>query len=132
VPPEDPEERLIEIALDPWIGYARSTLWFCGLVYIVLGLALGPLMGLPMLSDPDTRTMGIVLTLVYTVVCLVFCGGFGVFNLAAASGLGRGKKWAWIAAVAIGGIYAPSACCLFGVVLLYGMLNDKTRRLFLG
>ncbi|MEQ1568711.1 MAG: hypothetical protein ABMA64_23940 [Myxococcota bacterium] len=129
--PTDPEERAIEIALDPWVGYARTTLWFCGLVYLALGVALGPLMGLPFLSDPEQRTLGIVMTIVYTAVSLVLGVGMGVLNLAAASGLGRGKKWAWFVSVGLGALYLPTGCCLFGLVLMFAMLKDKTRKLFL-
>jgi len=131
VPPTDPEERAIEIALDAWVGYCRTVLWFCGLVYIALGLTLGPLAGLPLLGDPNNRTMGIVLTVVYTLASLVVGGGLGLVNVIAASALGRGKKWGWYLTVALGALYLPSACCLFGAVLLYGTLNDKTRKLFL-
>jgi hypothetical protein len=132
VTPEDPEERLIEIALDAWVGRARSALWFCGLVSVALGVTVGPLMALPMVTDPATRTVGgIVWTAGVGLSALVAGLGNGLLDLAAASGLGRGKRWAWYLAVALGALYLPGICCVFGVVLLYGMLNEKSRKLFL-
>jgi hypothetical protein len=133
VPPTDPEERLIEIALDPWVGYARMALWFCGVVYFLFGLTLGPLMAMPFLMDPTLpENMGVILAVVFTVVTLVICGGFGLLNFVAAAGLGRGARWGWILALVVGAIYLPSACVPFGAVIMYGMLNDRTRKLFNG
>jgi hypothetical protein len=132
VPPTDPEERLIEIALDPWVGWSRTALWFCGVVYVLFGLTLGPLMAAPFMLDPTMpEGLGVGLAVVMTVISLVICGGFGLLNFVAAAGLGRGAKWGWILAVVVGAIYLPSGCFPFGGIILYGMLNDRTRKLFL-
>jgi hypothetical protein len=132
-PPSDPEERLIEIALDSWVNYARWILWFCGIVYIMLGLGLGPISTAGMITDPDMpRGMAIAIFVGSSLFSLVICGSIGVVNLVTSSGLGRGSKWAWYVALVLGALYLPSGCCLFGAVLLYAMINEKTRRLFLG
>lgn len=130
-PPSDPEERLIEIALDPWVNRARWILWFCGIVYLLLGLVTGPITA-GLVTDPEMpQWLSIVILLGCTLFTFAICGGIGLLNLATANGLGRGSKWAWYAALVIGGLYLPSGCCLFGGVLMAAMLNDKTRRLFL-
>jgi hypothetical protein len=132
IPPDDPEERLIEIALDPWVNYTRYALWFCGAIYFLFGLGLGPLMSAPFLLDPTIpENMGMIMAVVFTLVTLVICGGFALLNFIAAAGLARGAKWGWILAVVVGAIYLPSACVPFGAVILYGMLNDRTRKLFM-
>lgn len=131
--PTDPEERLIEIALDAWVNRARWILWFCGVVYLFLGLALGPLATARLITDPSMpKWMSILILLGATLLTFVICGSIGALNLAAANGLGRGSKWAWYATLILGGLYLPSGCCLFGAVLMAAMLNDKTRTLFLG
>lgn len=61
---------------------------------------------------------------------LVLCGGTGVFNFVAAWALGRGKRWGWISSVILGGIYAPSGCFPFGGLILYGLLQDKVRKIY--
>src|SRR5688572_4224084 len=133
VPPADPEERLIEIALDPWVNYSRYTLWFCGVAYVLLGIGLGPLMAAPLFLDPSIpEGMGTGLAIGFTLFSLVLCGGFGLVNFVAASGLGRGAKWGWILSLVLGAIYLPTACLPFGGVLMFGMLNDRTRKLFMG
>jgi hypothetical protein len=132
-PPEDPEERLIEIALDASTSRTRSVLWFCGVVYVLIGILLGPLMSTPITRDPAlSSTARVAILAGMTLVSCTTGVGFGVFNLVTAAGLGRGAKWAWFASVIIGAIYAPSCCLPFGAVVLHGMLNEKTRRLFLG
>lgn len=130
--PSDPEERLIEIALDPWVNYSRWVLWFCGIVYLFLGVVTGPLYGIALMDDPNvSSTFAIGMAVGLGLVFLIVCGGVGLVNLLVAIGLGRGAKWAWYGAVVLGGLYMPSLCCLFGGLLLYGMLNDRTRSLFL-
>lgn len=131
-PPTDPEERLIEIALDNWVNYSRWVLWLCGIANLFVGVVTGPLYGIAVMDDPTvSSTWAIVGSVITGLVALVFCGGFGLVNLIVAGGLGRGAKWSWYATLVLGAIYLPS-CCLFSLVLMYGMLNDKTRRLFLG
>lgn len=133
VPPSDPEERMIEILLDPWVTWSRYTLWFCGVAYFLIGLTFGPLMAAPFLLDPNMpEGLGIGMAVVFGLFTLVICGGFGLMNFVAASGLGRGAKWGWILTLVVGAIYLPSGCFPFGGILMYGMLNDRTRKLFTG
>ena len=130
--PSDPEDRLNDIALDSWVNGARWILWFSGMVWLLLGIGSGPLATFRLLTDPSTPTwMSVVILLGSTLIAFLFFGSIGIFNLATASGLGRGSKWAWYATLILGGLYLPTGCCLFGAALLAAMLNDKTRKLFL-
>ena len=51
----------------------------------------------------------------------------GVGNFVIARGLSQRKKWAWIAGVVVGCIYAPSGCVPFGVVVLYALLRTGVK-----
>ena len=110
------------------------SLIFTGVCYVllgaVMGFMLGPIMGLE--QRPGAPPMPDAFLTVMGVVMFVMCAGFGAANFVAAWGLARGAKWAWFVTVIVGGIYAPSGCLPFGVVLLYGMLNERTRKTFLG
>lgn len=129
VPPDDPEERGIEILLDPWIQYARWGLWFGGAWNLLMGLALGPLSSLSFWSDPDGQVFALVMTVVLTVVTLAIFGVFGAACVVAANGIGRGSRWAWYLGVGLGVLYLPG-CWPLGGVVLFGLLKDKTRKLF--
>jgi uncharacterized membrane protein (DUF2068 family) len=128
----DTFDREIELASDPWLGWARTVLNLGGAFYLLMALGLGPLMSLQLWVDPNIpQGVAIGLTLVFYLMALVMCGGFAALQFAAASGLAGGRKWAWIAGLVVGAIYLPSCTCLpFGAVILFGLLNEKTRRLF--
>lgn len=131
-PPTDPEERLIEIALDSWVNYSRWILWLCGIIYLLLGLAMGPIATAGIVTDPTMpQWLSILILVGSTLFTFLICGTIGIINLAAANGLGRGSKWSWYVTLILGGLYLPICCGLFGAILLYAMLNDKTRKLFL-
>ena len=121
-------------APDPWVFYSRMTLIFTGVCYLLLGGVMGMFMPAIMKLDqqPGDQEIPETFNLVFGVIMFVMCAGFAFLNFVAAWGLGRQAKWAWFMAVILGGLYAPSACLPFGVVLLYGMLNDRTRKSFLG
>jgi hypothetical protein len=130
---ETEDDRLDQIALDRGVRLTRVALWFVGACYALLGVIGGPLMGMATMADPTldpdvAQIMGGVMMGVMLVMGL----GFGLVNFVAAWGLGGGGKWAWILTIILGAIYAPSACLPFGAVMLWGMLNDDTRKLFLG
>lgn len=128
----DTFDRELELATDPWLGWARTVLSLGGFAYLLFALFLGPLMSLQLWLDPNVdTTMAVVFTVVFTVISIVVCGPLSLVQFAASSGLGNGRKWAWFAGLAVGLLYLPSCTCFpFGAVILYGLLNEKTRRLF--
>ena len=116
---------------DPWRNYVPWTLYLCGALYALLGVGSGlMLLGLGGAAALDDVGSGIIVW-VNAVFLFVLCAGVAALNLAVGWGFGRGRRWAWFGAVIFGGIYAPSICLPFGAVLLYGCLNDRTRRAFL-
>lgn len=115
----------------PWIRYSRWILWFCGAMYVLLGIGMGVFMPLGFMADPTIDDdAGVVMGGCFGVFAFGFSAAFGALNFAAASGLARRQKWAWIATIVLGGIYAPSICLPFGGALLYGMLQDDVRKAF--
>jgi hypothetical protein len=117
---------------DPWVGHCRLILFFTGACYVFLGLALGALFAFtPVLAesggDPPPPAFGWFMG----AVMALFCSGFGAMNFVAAWGLGRGEKWGWVIGLILGAMYAPSICLPIGALLLYGLLNERTRRRFL-
>lgn len=130
--PIDPEERLIEIALDAGTGRARSVLWLCGVVNVLLGIVVGPLAATPFTRDPSLgQTLQVAVLAGATLTSCVTGVTFGVIQLVVAGAIGRGAKWAWYVGVALGVLYLPGCCLPFGALVLWGLLNARTRTLFL-
>lgn len=116
----------------PWVKYSRWILWFCGAMYVLIGIAMGVLIPFGIVADPTMDDdAGLVVGGCFGAFSFALSTGFGALNFLAASGLARRQKWAWIATVVIGAIYAPSICLPFGGALLYGMLNDEVRKAYL-
>lgn len=112
-----------------WITWTQIALVFVGLCYVVLGLVFLPLFPVLIAADGGDAPPA-AFTLALSIIMLLVCLGFGAGNFVVAWGLSRRAKWAWILALVLGGIYAPSGCLPFGVLVLYGMLNGDTRALF--
>jgi len=118
-----------EIQNDGWLRATRYVLIFTGACYL---LVIGPVIIEHKFHDahmsPDFTH---ALEIGARVVMLAVCGGAAALNFAAAWGLARGKKWAWIMALVLGGLYAPSICMPLGGVILYGLLREPVRRRYL-
>jgi hypothetical protein len=118
---------------DPWVLAARYILWFCGVSYLLIGLGcIGIFAAMPLLAEPSDDFPPLFVWIPFALLSLGLTVGVALVNVAAAVGLGRGRRWAWIVTLILGATYAPSACLPFGAVLLYAMLNDRTRRRYLG
>jgi len=113
-----------------WVDYSRWVLWFTGGCYFVLGCAVGPVMWWAY-SDRSTDTkLAFKIAVCSGISSVVVCSGLAILNILIASGLKKRRRWAWLGAIIIGGLYAPSICLPFGVVLLYGMLQKDVRQAF--
>ncbi len=115
-----------------WVRYTRWTLWFCGGVYALLGVVMVPGFAWLMTLEGEAEALPAPIALGFGLIMLLVGVGFGALNGAAAWGLARGHKWGWILGVVLGGIYAPSGCLPFGVIILYGLLNERVRKAYLG
>lgn len=135
--PYDPPTSEIESFDTPpaelsWVRYTRWILSFCGALYVLMGVFSPLILKLVSAMDKQGEPMPTGILVGLGLFLVVICGGFGVLNLVAAWGLGQRRKWAWVLAVVVGGIYAPSACLPFGALILYGMLNERVRKVYLG
>ena len=61
----------------------------------------------------------------------VFIIPFVVFLEFVIAHLKQGKFWAWVAGIAIGGLYTPSLFLPLGVFILAGLLSDGCRQSFM-
>lgn len=119
---------------DPWPGYVAAALVLAGLGYLVFAVVFPLLLDFAMELDrqagkptppPEGRAV------MFGVFALL-CAGFAAVNFVGAWGVKKRTKWGWIVGICLGGLYAPSICLPFGAVILYGLLNERTRKRMLG
>ncbi|MCB9778858.1 MAG: hypothetical protein H6742_09865 [Alphaproteobacteria bacterium] len=108
-----------------WVRITQATLVFVGLCYLALGVAMVPLAPFMLETDQGDPLAG-----AFGVILFFVCAVFGAFNFVVAWGLGTRAKWAWIAGIVLGAMYAPSGCMPFGVAVLYGLLCADGRAEF--
>ncbi len=65
------------------------------------------------------------------IIMAVFTLPFVVFLEFVIAHLKQNRFWAWVAGVAVGGLYAPSLFLPLGVFILVGLLSDGSRARFL-
>ena len=124
-PEFEPDERPIP----PLVHAAQAVLLVFGVLYVLIGVGLGVLYGSLGFVDPELPPVFGVMMGLMMFVC---SGGFGVAMIASAVGLQARSKWAWVGALVVGGMFAGSACMPIGLFLLYAMLVEDTRRVYLG
>ena len=131
--PLDPLDRELAALSLPYMGWARIALWVAGAFYGLLGLAMPPLLYLSFTMDPELQGEAFApwFGAGFGVFGLLCSGGIGALNVAVAVGLGRGSKWAWFGGLILGGIYLPSICLPFGVVIFLALLQTEARGLYL-
>ena len=112
---------------DGYFGWAVGVLWLGGGFYVFAGLFSLVFMAAPILAGPRAGAGEGAILFIFGLVFLVMMGGFAFANFAAAWGLKRRKKWAWIVALIVGAIYAPSACLPFGLLILYALLRTGVK-----
>lgn len=113
--------------LSPWVRYCRFALVLTAAGYGVIGICAIPLALFLAESDSGPPWFGGL----FGALAFVVSVGFGIVNWLAARGLAERKRWGWILAVILGGIYAPSACLPIGALLLFGLLQKEVRDTYL-
>lgn len=114
-----------DLGTDGWFRLARGALWLCGACYLLFGLVIAWIVyQRPTYVEPDTSKL-ITAGAVFGV-----CVGCAVGNFVVAWALARRKSWAWVAGVVIGGLYAPSGCFVFGLVILYALLRGGVKEAY--
>lgn len=118
----------IDLATDGWLKWTLVVLRFVGVAYIALGVCTGGLFLMPVMlaGSPDTPPELADQAIAYGATAplmLLLAVAIAVVNFVVASALAKRKPWAWIVALVLGGIYAPSICLPFGAVILYALLR---------
>lgn len=116
----------------PMVRNASYVLWFLGIVYFLIAVGYSLFFGAMPMLDPELGPEALPVFIGIAIGMFLFMMVFTIPMFAAAIGLRRGKMWAWIITVCVGGLFAPSLCLPFGAFLLYAMLNEETRKAFLG
>ncbi len=111
------------------VRVAQVMLVVFGLFYGVLGVGLGVLYGGLGFVDPELPPAPGLFMGALMFLC---SGGFGMLMLASAAGLSARARWAWVGTLIVGGMFAGSACMPFGLFLMYAMLVEDTRKVYLG
>ncbi|MCA9488266.1 MAG: hypothetical protein KC621_00015 [Myxococcales bacterium] len=121
--------RELQVFEDPWIGRSRTVLALGGTFFVLVGVLSGPLATSGVWVQPDLSVgMAVGMTFLATLASLGLFATVGVLNFVASAGLKRGARWGWILTVLIGVLHTLSMCMPFGLFLLYGMLNERTRK----
>jgi hypothetical protein len=121
----------VDLGNDSLFKLTIGTLWFCGVAYVLLTIVVLGAYALPFVVGPGQ--VGAAEAGIMAVV-----GGFATgmmaaiaaANFFAAWGLSRRKKWAWLLAVILGGLYAPSGCLPFGALILFTLLRSGVKESF--
>lgn len=116
-----------EIWSSGWVRVARYTLIGVGICYLLVGVVASAGMFMKFQATKAPPALGLAVAAMIFVVSVAI----GVANFVAASGLGSGKRWAWILTVVFGALYAPSICLPFGAVLLVAMLRAEVREAYM-
>lgn len=121
-----------EIEEDLGIYTSRYLLWIIGATYAAVSFVAGPYFGVSVIADPEVAIEdGPFWGGVVAVGTILVGLGLGYAHFTIAWGLAAGKRWAWWATLLVAGV-AVFQCCPIAVLFLWAMLNDRTRRLFLG
>ena len=104
-----------------------GALWFSGVCYMLLGLVMGATFLAPEFLEAVYGEFGFLLSAMVLLIGVACAVG----NFAVAHGLGKRKRWAWVGAVVIGGLYAPSGCFIIGILILVAMLRSGVRESYL-
>lgn len=115
------------------VRVVRVALIVGAVAYLLLGLVTGGILLSLRWFGADGMTRGDrAVFLVFGVAMPVMCTFLAGVNLAPLLGLRQRAPWAWATAFGLSMVYLPSAFFPIGLALLWGLLNEKTRREFLG
>jgi hypothetical protein len=115
----------------PSLAWPRGSLIVCGVAYLLLALAGGPLIGGSLWFDPDgTNELEVVAMLGVAALWFVVSGAVAAANFVLAWGLGAGRRWAWWGSLFLGAIYAASICLPFGLLILIPLWKPSVKRHF--
>jgi len=115
----------------PALGWPRGALIVCGVGYLLLGLAGGPLLAGGLWFDPDGNSEGeLAAMLAVSAVWFVLSGGIAAANFVLAWGLGAGRRWAFWGSLFAGAVYTASICLPFGLAIVIPLWKPGVKRHF--
>lgn len=118
--------------LSPGIRVARVVLLVSCVGYVLLGVGLGALFWALPGMEPGMEPVDVAMLRALAVVMPFSCFFVAGANLVPLLGFGSRATWAWALTFALATLYLGSACFPLGLVLLWALLNTRTRREFLG
>ncbi len=114
---------------NPWLRYATMCLNLLALLMIVGGVITGGWFGS---NIAETSEMGWMLGAPVALGISFFAALWAAMHFIATALIGRGNKIGWVFGVLLGVLYMPNLCPPWGIIILVGLLNEKSRKTFLG
>ncbi len=112
----------------PPLGMITIPLYISAALYFLIGIG-GFLILLVFLASADQRGEWLIL-LFFGIAGIFICLALSAFIVFFTGKLKKRKKWAWIAAIVFGVLYAPSAFIFLGVPILLGALKSDVQDWF--
>ena len=114
---------------NPWLRYATTCLNLLALLTLIIGVIAGGWFGA---NIAETSEMGWMLGAPVALGIIVFSALWSVVHLVTTALIGRGNKIGWVFGLLLGVVYLPQLCPPWGIIILVGLLNEKSRKHFLG
>ena len=113
----------------PSLAMMTIPLYISGVIYLLLGVATG-FISMLVFANAEGADGDVVFGLIILMLCTAMMFALAGFIFFFTGKLKQRKKWAWITAIAFGGLYAPSAFVFLGVPILIGALNSDVQAWF--
>jgi len=111
----------------PPMGLMTIPLYISALIYFLIGLAVIALLAFVGFDTGQGGGAFLSTIWIFTAGLCFALAGFIVFFTGK---LRKRKKWAWITAIAFGGLYTPSAFIFLGIPILIGALKPEVQSWF--
>lgn len=114
---------------NPWLRYATLSLNILALAALIGGVIAGGWFGA---SIAETSDMGWLLGAPVALGIMTFSALWAITEFITTALIGRGNKIGWVFGLIFGVLYLPWLCPPWGIIILIGLLNAKSRKAFLG
>ena len=110
----------------PSLSLIQIPLYISAALYGLIGIGM-ILFGVGLMGTGDREAVIVLVMLaIGSFMCFALAGFIGFVT----SQLSHRKKWAWVAAVILGAMYAPSAFFFLGIPILIGCFNSEVNAWF--
>ncbi|MFT6160600.1 MAG: hypothetical protein ACJATT_004451 [Myxococcota bacterium] len=114
---------------NPWLRYATLCLNILALLTMFGGIFAG---GWVASNLAETSGQGWLLGAPVGLTIGFFAIFWGILHVITTVLISRGNKIGWMFGLLLGVVYLPQLCPPWGIIILVGLLNEKSRRSFLG